>query len=384
MKRTPLPFPLILSLVSALFFSGAYPAFSQTPKIAVLPDNPRPGEPLTVALTGYPDKKPLPNRDFRAILRDRNGRRLSQALFFKFPEVNPPLFTALLTLPTTTGADLASIDVEDQGILIVSVPIIIQKREFLHETIDLDQNLSDLRSKPDPLKEREAAQIWTILSRTGTDVWDPGVFIPPVKSTRRTSFFGDRRIFRYAGGSTDTSIHAGVDYGVPTGTEVGASASGRVVLARPRIVTGYSVVVEHLPGVYSLYYHLSRIDVSEGSMVKQGSRLGLSGATGLATGPHLHWEIRVSGENTDPDALIARPLLDKDAILGKLYSRVVRELQFPNNNRLKTAKCGAFCGTCSRTNRVPEQVRYLSIKPVDTRNRWLPRVLTGLYIKGGM
>jgi murein DD-endopeptidase MepM/ murein hydrolase activator NlpD len=93
-----------------------------------------------------------------------------------------------------------------------------------------------------------------------------------------------------------------------------------VVLARNRIVTGNSVIIEHLPGVYSLYYHLDSIDAAEGAIVAAGERLGLSGATGLATGPHLHWEIRVSGENTDPDILMARPVLDKDALLSRLYN----------------------------------------------------------------
>jgi murein DD-endopeptidase MepM/ murein hydrolase activator NlpD len=139
-----------------------------------------------------------------------------------------------------------------------------------------------------------------------------------VASTRRTSFFGDRRVFKYANGNEDTSIHAGVDYGVPTGTPVSACGPGRVVLARNRIVTGNSVVLEHLPGVYSLYYHLDSIAVNEGVMVDAGTLLGRAGATGLATGPHLHWEIRVAGENTDPDILMARPLLDKDAILAKI------------------------------------------------------------------
>jgi murein DD-endopeptidase MepM/ murein hydrolase activator NlpD len=111
---------------------------------------------------------------------------------------------------------------------------------------------------------------------------------------------------------------------VPTGTEVRACGPGKVVLAGFRIVTGNSVVLEHLPGVYSLYYHLDKIEVSEGSMVDAGTVLGLSGATGLATGPHLHWEIRVSGENTDPDAFLGRPILDKDAILAKIGNRVVQ------------------------------------------------------------
>jgi murein DD-endopeptidase MepM/ murein hydrolase activator NlpD len=125
-------------------------------------------------------------------------------------------------------------------------------------------------------------------------------------------------VYRYSNGRTDTSIHAGIDYGVPTGTGVASCGPGKVVLARPRIVTGKSVILEHLPGVYSLYYHLDTIEVAEGAMVDTGTLLGRSGATGLATGPHLHWEIRVSGENTDPDAFISRPLLDKDAILSKI------------------------------------------------------------------
>jgi murein DD-endopeptidase MepM/ murein hydrolase activator NlpD len=114
------------------------------------------------------------------------------------------------------------------------------------------------------------------------------------------------------------SIHAGIDYGVPKGTVVTSCGPGKVVLARSRIVTGNSIVIEHLPGVYSLYYHLDKIEVAEGAIVATGTPLGLSGATGLATGPHLHWEIRVAGENSDPDAFVARPILDKDAILSKL------------------------------------------------------------------
>jgi murein DD-endopeptidase MepM/ murein hydrolase activator NlpD len=125
-------------------------------------------------------------------------------------------------------------------------------------------------------------------------------------------------VFRYVTGRFDTAIHAGIDYGVPTGTEVRACAAGKVALARFRITTGNSVVLEHLPGVYSIYYHLDSIQVRQGDMVNAGDLLGKSGSTGLATGPHLHWEIRVSGENADPDAFLGRPLLDKAAILSKL------------------------------------------------------------------
>ena len=72
-------------------------------------------------------------------------------------------------------------------------------------------------------------------------------------------------------------------------------------MAESRISTGWSVVVEHLPGLYSLYYHMSELSVKEGDMVSQGQLLGKSGATGLATGPHLHWEVRLNGSAVRPE-----------------------------------------------------------------------------------
>jgi murein DD-endopeptidase MepM/ murein hydrolase activator NlpD len=257
--------------------------------------------------------------EIRATLTNSQGR-LCRASFFDCPsqEEGEGFLAALLTVPTTTRPGPAAIVIENPSGKLAELPFLIEPRGFISETIDLDQANTDLRTVPDPQKTAESERLWFLLSSAGKDLYDPGPFFSPVTSTRRTSFFGDRRIFRYTDGSSDASIHAGIDYGIPRGTAVGACASGKVVLARPRIVTGNSVVIEHLPGVYSLYYHLDTIAVAEGDMVRAGSLLGTSGSTGLATGPHLHWEIRVAGENTDPDALLSRPILDRDAILAKL------------------------------------------------------------------
>jgi murein DD-endopeptidase MepM/ murein hydrolase activator NlpD len=225
---------------------------------------------------------------------------------------------ALLGIPSTARAGPALVRFEAGGLPIGELALSIEERHFEAEEIPLDQANSELRAQPDIRKTREAEQLWAILGRTGGDIYAAGPFIPPVSSTRRTSFFGDRRVYRYTDGGRDTAIHAGVDYGVPTGTPVNACGDGKVVLARARIVTGNSVVIEHLPGLYSLYYHLDSIAAAEGHMVKAGQLIGRSGATGLATGPHLHWEIRVSGENTDPDAFLAQPVIDKEAILSKI------------------------------------------------------------------
>jgi murein DD-endopeptidase MepM/ murein hydrolase activator NlpD len=110
----------------------------------------------------------------------------------------------------------------------------------------------------------------------------------------RTSL-GDR--FGPRGGG----FHPGIDLPAPTGTPVHAAAVGRIALARPT-TGGYGnlVVVRSADGVETLYAHLSRIFVSPGQAVTVGSLLGLVGATGRATGPHLHFEVRVRGAAVDP------------------------------------------------------------------------------------
>jgi murein DD-endopeptidase MepM/ murein hydrolase activator NlpD len=256
----------------------------------------------------------------RAVLITTQGE-ICRASFFNCPSRGEEggFMAALLGVPTGARPGPARVVIENPSGRLAELPLLIEGRNFAAETIDLDEANTELRRVQDPQKTAESKHLWSLLSSAGKALYDPGPFSSPVSSTRRTSFFGDRRVFRYSDGSRDTSVHAGIDYGVPRGTAVRACAAGRVVLARPRIVTGNSVVIEHLPGVYSLYYHLDTIAVTEGGMVQTASLLGTSGSTGLATGPHLHWEIRIAGENTDPDALMARPLLDRDAILARLY-----------------------------------------------------------------
>ncbi|MDR2020631.1 MAG: M23 family metallopeptidase [Treponema sp.] len=286
--------------------------------LAVLPEGPRPGEPLTV---GYHVPDTAANTGLRASLIGAQGRRLSRSSFFDIPgdAGGPKIKAAILAVPSTAAPGAALVRVENaSGQALAELSLVIADRNFAAEEIPLNQANTNLRTVPDPRKTAESEYLTAILYRTGNDIHTLGPFVPPVMSARRTSFFGDRRVYRYADGSSGTSIHAGVDYGVPTGTAVTACADGRVVLARPRIVTGNSVVLEHLPGVYSIYYHLDKILVEEGAFINAGAVLGESGSTGLATGPHLHWEIRVAGENADPDAFTARPVLDKEALLRKM------------------------------------------------------------------
>jgi murein DD-endopeptidase MepM/ murein hydrolase activator NlpD len=113
--------------------------------------------------------------------------------------------------------------------------------------------------------------------------------------------FGARSVFN----GEARNPHAGIDYGSPTGTPVVAPGGGRVVIAEDLYFTGQTVVVDHGLGMYSVLAHLSAITVTEGSLVERGALVGRVGATGRATGPHLHWGVRLLGARVDPLSVIA-------------------------------------------------------------------------------
>jgi murein DD-endopeptidase MepM/ murein hydrolase activator NlpD len=131
-----------------------------------------------------------------------------------------------------------------------------------------------------------------------------GDFAAPV-TARATDSFGTRRMLN----GKLAAVHKGMDFRAAMGTVVRAGNAGTVVLAQPLYYEGNCVIVDHGLGLMSLYMHLSRIDVKPEQHVAKGQRLGLSGATGRVTGPHLHWAIRWQGAMLDP-AKVLRLKLD--------------------------------------------------------------------------
>lgn len=130
-----------------------------------------------------------------------------------------------------------------------------------------------------------------------------GDFRAPVTSAP-TDSFGTRRMFN----GKLASIHKGMDFRARMGTPVRAGNNGVVVLARPLYYEGNCVIVDHGLGLFTLSMHLSRIDVREGQHVASGERLGLSGATGRVTGPHLHWAVRWQKAYLDPAKVLRMDL----------------------------------------------------------------------------
>lgn len=121
-------------------------------------------------------------------------------------------------------------------------------------------------------------------------------FLMPVAGTE-SSGFADAR--RYVEGGP-VSYHNGLDLAAPTGTPVHATNDGGVVVAGQYAVKGGWVMIDHGFGVYSHYFHMSQVDVEVGQSVSRGEVIGLVGSTGLSTGPHLHWEMRLDLSPSNP------------------------------------------------------------------------------------
>lgn len=189
----------------------------------------------------------------------------------------------------------------------LTIPFLVKEKEFIAETIPLDPVNTAIKTDTSPQRMAQIDRLNTLLMTINTKAEkNLESFMLPVQSTRRTSFFGDRRIFSYSNGTSETSLHYGIDFGVPIGTDVFACGSGNVVMSEMRNTTGWTIVIEHLPGLYSLYYHLDELLVKNGDIVKKGEIIAQSGKTGLATGPHLHWEIRLLSEAVNPDYFVEK------------------------------------------------------------------------------
>ncbi|WP_433983392.1 M23 family metallopeptidase [Tunturiibacter empetritectus] len=157
--------------------------------------------------------------------------------------------------------------------------------------------------EPDPkaLKQIAADKIVkdkTFASSASKPQWT-GNFLPPLRLAPESDSFGNQRLFN----GKIASVHRGLDYHAKLHTPVAAINSGRVVLARPLYFEGGCVVIDHGLGLMSVYMHLSKIEVTAGRRVRRGQIIALSGASGRATGPHLHLGVRWQGSYLDPAKL---------------------------------------------------------------------------------
>jgi len=190
----------------------------------------------------------------------------------------------------TPGAQplVVSIRSEDHQEVSLTTQVYVLEGEFDYESLRFSPTVRKLLD-PEILR-KEALRLAEMYGAFTPQIRWEGAFDWPIEA-RITSPFGTRR--QYEGGPL--TYHAGVDLRGPDDAVIRAPAAGVVVLADELLVRGGAVILDHGAGVFTGYYHLSGIEVEEGQTVSRGDALGIQGATGLVTGPHLHWEMRVGG-----------------------------------------------------------------------------------------
>ena len=201
--------------------------------------------------------------------------------------------------PTGHSAVLVHLHLQDGEVRDVSLAAEIHPAHYRTSALSVAPQF--VEPGPEQLKRIEAESLLKekIFSASAQEPLWRDSFRAPVRAAP-TDSFGTRRMFN----GKLASVHKGADFRAAAGTPVRASNSGVVVLARPLYYEGNCVVIDHGMGLFTLSMHFSRIDVKEGQHVAAGDRLGLSGATGRVTGPHLHWAVRWQGAYLDPVRLL--------------------------------------------------------------------------------
>jgi hypothetical protein len=179
--------------------------------------------------------------------------------------------------------------------------LMVSPRKFAVQELTLPKGMAEFDDATLRRIEQEAGELSRRFSRVTVPRWRTP-FLPPVKEYRPVNF-GARRVIN----GDPRMPHSAVDIHLPEGTPVRAIADGQVAFAGEQFFGGRSVVIDHGGGVFSIYYHLKEYSVAEGQEISRGVRVGSVGATGRATGPHLHFGVRVPGGRIDPTRLLALP-----------------------------------------------------------------------------
>lgn len=212
-------------------------------------------------------------------------------------------------------AGLAGVDVEDPAgptpaaveaqaaageVLEAQAVIPVARAPFPTQRLTVPRPFVELDAATLARVQRERQRMEGALGKpTPRRLW-AGPFRPPLESPPAATGFGARRIIN----GEARAPHSGADYAAPAGTPVLAAQAGEVALAEDQFFAGRAVVIAHGLGLFTMYFHLEELRVREGDAVRAGQVIGTVGASGRATGAHLHWGARLGGARIDPVGLL--------------------------------------------------------------------------------
>ena len=206
---------------------------------------------------------------------------------------------ALLPVPVNADKDL--IVQATAGTLTGKATVKVLKVKWPEQQISVKKTFVNPPKEAMKRIDAERKKSSEAINRVTPERYWRGEFQRPVPGVV-TSAFGGRRMFN----GELRSYHRGVDLRGAEGTPIKAVADGKVDIAQNMYFAGNTVYLDHGQGVVSSYAHMSRLDVKPGEMVKAGQQIGLVGATGRVTGPHLHLGVNILGVAVDPLSLVPK------------------------------------------------------------------------------
>ena len=288
--------PLVLALIVALLLTPlASPLAADRPSVSWHPAKLRPGDVAWVLVQGIADGAPI------------EGSLGARSLLF-FPYAGGQAAVVGIDLETKPGPHTWQLAILEPGRepRRLSGKLTVSRRDFQVQRLTLPTAMVDL----DPETERRAVsegERLRTLYRTITPerLWR-GRWVRPVAGQEPGSGFGSRRVIN----GQPRAPHTGIDFSAPRGTPVVAANSGRVALLGDYFFPGRLVALDHGLGLYTLYFHLDTVTVTDGVRVERGQTVGTVGSTGRATGPHLHFGAQAGVARVDPASLLGLDVHD--------------------------------------------------------------------------
>ena len=219
---------------------------------------------------------------------------------------------------------------QHEQVKLLSFNVLVAKEKFAVEHLKVPKETVDLDEKSVARWKAEQEQVKQALAENSRlKLWHSN-FVEPVNG-KRTGIFGSVRIMN----GKPRNPHNGEDIGAPLGADVAATNDGIVRITVDHFFSGKGVFVDHGLGFYSMYFHLSKILVKDGDLVTAGQIIGKVGATGRATGPHLHWGVKLNGARVNPYSLFDLPFKNGVVPANSVLTPTPETTSIPNEVPVK-------------------------------------------------
>jgi murein DD-endopeptidase MepM/ murein hydrolase activator NlpD len=271
---------LILTAVLCLPYTVHAQAKALQPEIVLEPAKPGPGDLFVVTV-----------KNANGTLEGKfNGKKI----YFNQSKES---VKAIVAIDYFTEPGIYDLEIYSNGSVLKQAVEVI-KKEYEVQRLTLPKKMVGLSPKDEARAERDQSKMEAIWLNETDRSWT-GDFVNPLDGDIITPF-GVRRTIN----NIPKSPHTGVDVKGKKGDKIIAPSDAVVVLVDNQFFAGNALVLNHGQGIYTMFFHLFKILVKPGQSVKKGAVIALVGSTGRATGPHLHWGVRVQGARVDPLELI--------------------------------------------------------------------------------